>query len=181
MWSVLPADALAQASSPAFDIFGKPKQPKQWQTVPDLVVPSMAHEEAKYVKYGERILLQHAKTGGTMTVRTNLHSESAPNCFTVDLSTGQLNADDNWFRIMPKFKVRQEGEYIRLKDQVGLPMHARFEQSPPEENKTTYFMPSLPISSCPHQHVHCTFANQPRFRVRPKTPRASFLLIARCC
>ena len=76
-------------------------------------------EPESYVKYGERVLLQHVKTGSHITVRTSVHSESAPNCFAVDFGTGpQVSAGDRWFRILPKYKIRQEGDYIRLKDQV---------------------------------------------------------------
>ena len=79
----------------------------------------MGPDETKYVRYGDTILLQHAKTGCYMMVCTNLPSEFAPNCFTVDFVAGhQVNVADRCFRILPKYKIRQEGEYIRLKDQV---------------------------------------------------------------
>ena len=82
---------------------------------------SMIYGEDTYVKYGERVLLQHAKTGGHVTVRTSMHSESAPNCFVVDFGAGsQVNSADRWFRILPKYKIRQEGEHIRITDQVCL-------------------------------------------------------------
>ena len=83
------------------------------------MLPGGRHGPEKHVKYGERVLLQHSKTGCNLTVRTAVHSENAPNCFTVDFGVGhQFSASDQLFRILPKYKIRQEGEYIRLRDQV---------------------------------------------------------------
>ena len=78
-----------------------------------------ARDETKYVRYGDPILLQHAKTGCHITVCANLPSEFASNCFAVEFVPGhQRSVADRCFRVLPKYKIRQEGERIRLKDQV---------------------------------------------------------------
>ena len=88
-----------------------------WSIVP--VDRTPGQDEKRYVKYGDRVLLQHAKTGHHVTVCTNLPCESAPNCFTVDFNVGrQPNLQEATFRILPRYKIRQEGDFIRLKDQV---------------------------------------------------------------
>ena len=81
--------------------------------------PSAAADDKRCVKYGDLVQLQHVATGSHVVVRPNVAAETAPNCFAVDFVKGpQMAASDRCFRILPKYKIRQEGDYIRLKDQV---------------------------------------------------------------
>ena len=107
VWAILPVDLWNTASPTARDAF-------KYQRA-----HSRGIDETTYVRYGDTVLLQHAKTGCYMMVCTNLTSDSAPNSFAVDFAAGpRVTAADRCFRIVPKYKIRQEGEYIRLKDQV---------------------------------------------------------------
>ena len=58
-----------------------------WSILP--VDRTSGGEDKKYVKYGDLVLLQHGKTGRNVAVRTNLPSENAPNCLTVDFEIGK--------------------------------------------------------------------------------------------
>ena len=108
VWSLLPADTSGM----------RPMSPVSPSGRPD----SSLRNPNTYVKYGDLVSLQHAKTRQHATVRTTIPSKSAPNCFTVDFAVGQQqNVSHCCFRILPKYKIRQEGEFIRLKDQVAHP------------------------------------------------------------
>ena len=125
-----------------------------WSILP---VEGLAPNEKRYAKYGDVVVLQHAKTSRHVTVCTSVPSDDAPNCFSVDFVAGQhLSHPDRCFKILPKYKIRQEGEYIRLKDQVLFCCESsgrRYLSINKEESKTSAEEPSPNIHQ-PHE-VHC--------------------------
>ena len=77
-------------------------------------------EERKFVRYGDLLQLRHSHTGRHLVVHPNIPSEAEPSCFTVNFRGMQsLNSGDMCFRILPKYKIRRQGDHIRLKDQVA--------------------------------------------------------------
>ena len=71
------------------------------------------------MKYGDIIFLRHVRSGCHMIVDSDKNSDFEPNCFVVDLGLeSETVVADRCFRIVPKYKIRQEGEYVRTKDQV---------------------------------------------------------------
>ena len=64
----------------------------------------------------------HATSGARVVVHPHVPSEFELDGFTVGLaSESQQHVEDARFRILPKYKIRQEGDAIRLKDQVSAP------------------------------------------------------------
>ena len=89
---------------------------------PSHTAPTWVAEEKKYVKYGDVVQLEHATSGTRLVVHPHVPSEFELDGFTVGLaSESQQHVEDARFRILPKYKIRQEGDAIRLKDQVSAP------------------------------------------------------------
>ena len=89
VWSVLPVDIWnTSALSP-------PERGPRKGSGPARRPSGPAPDSKKFVKYGDVVQLQHAKTGSCIIVRTHLPSEIAPDCFMVDfVSESQLNIVD---------------------------------------------------------------------------------------
>eukprot|EP00667_Euglena_gracilis_P000044 EG_transcript_44 len=83
------------------------------------------------VTYGDVVWLQHTYTGRFLTLRKRSQSLVERSCFRMSL-VEENDVDDSTclgFRILPRYKVRQEGERVRALDQVVLAMEgldARF-------------------------------------------------------
>eukprot|EP00906_Rhabdomonas_costata_P006979 RCo010089 len=74
------------------------------------------------VTYGQVIQLYHPYTDTWVCVRKKLQSETEKNCFRMSLVRRAMVENDKSisFKILPRYKVRQEGEKVRLLDQVML-------------------------------------------------------------
>ena len=68
------------------------------------------------VPYGQTIQLFHVASQRFVRISTSTTSRREPSQLKVDLSEEITRA--SWFRIMPRFKVRTEGDPIRMEDLV---------------------------------------------------------------
>ncbi|XP_067668084.1 inositol 1,4,5-trisphosphate-gated calcium channel ITPR2-like [Haliotis asinina] len=72
----------------------------------------------KKVLYGQVIQLRHLFTGKYVHVSTTKTSQTESNNMAVDLLNG--NAKHAQFRIMPRYKVKAEGDVVQIDDQIVL-------------------------------------------------------------
>ena len=123
VWSMLPVNIWSTGTSQLsskLDSIRYPQHAMQRQPSLAQFSPRSGKEAAQYVRYGDLVLLQHVPTSSHLHVCPNLPSEVAPNCCMVEfVKKEHTNVADRCFRILPKYKIRQEGEAIRLKDQVS--------------------------------------------------------------
>uniref|UniRef100_A0A1I8H777 Inositol 1,4,5-trisphosphate receptor n=1 Tax=Macrostomum lignano TaxID=282301 RepID=A0A1I8H777_9PLAT len=83
-------------------------------------VDNMAEQkrnQGKRVRYGEIIQLKHVFTGKFVHVNTNETSQYDKN--NMLLSLHEYNSKNAQFRILPRYKVKSEGEYVQLLDQIS--------------------------------------------------------------
>lgn len=77
----------------------------------------MALKNSEYVAYGNEIQLLHVDSNSFITAKKG--------CADIDKSCNKVELDDRgsqgiYFKIMPRYKYRQEGEKVLFKDQIVL-------------------------------------------------------------
>eukprot|EP00053_Salpingoeca_punica_P017480 m.168492 g.168492 ORF g.168492 m.168492 type:complete len:2590 (+) comp17217_c0_seq4:243-8012(+) len=70
------------------------------------------------VVYGQLVQLFHLNTEQYVRISSNITSKREPSNMKVEMSADLLK--HAWFRIMPRYKVRAEGDFVRMTDQVVL-------------------------------------------------------------
>lgn len=68
------------------------------------------------VTYGQLLQLYHRHSDKYVRVSSTSTSRMEPSNMRVEMES--LNSKNAWFRIMPRYKVRAEGDYVRTNDQV---------------------------------------------------------------
>ncbi|XP_064627454.1 inositol 1,4,5-trisphosphate receptor type 1-like isoform X9 [Lineus longissimus] len=81
-------------------------------------IAEQRRQQGKRVRYGEIIQLKHLFTGKFIHVNTTQTSKRDKNNMLVSLQ--DYNAKHGQFRILPRYKVKSEGEVIQIFDQVVL-------------------------------------------------------------
>ena len=74
-------------------------------------------EQPAGVLYGGVVQLQHVRSGGFLTAR---NEQAEVNKATLKLEVDPAGSSYSFFRIMPRFKIRQEGGLIYFHDQILL-------------------------------------------------------------
>ena len=91
------------------------------------------------VVYGQVVQLYHTASRQYVRTSSSITSRREPSHLKVDLSSETTR--NSWFRIMPRYKVRAEGDRVRMNDQIVLES---------VETPGQY----LHTSTLPYQHLH---------------------------
>ena len=111
---------------------GSPHDPCEWSyercvfTV-EPVEHATYHDE-KRVTYGQLVQLHHMSTGKYLCVNRKVRAETEKNCFKVMLAkkSDMTDGKSSVFAVKPLYRVRQEGEAVRMNDQVMFVPTAEF-------------------------------------------------------
>ncbi|EGD74759.1 inositol 1,4,5-trisphosphate receptor type 3 [Salpingoeca rosetta] len=139
-------NALRQANegSISFDVaIGRADDPEELQNLKLLADAEdednrneMKRRHGDQVLYGQVVLLYHPHSRRFVRVQSNVTSRREASNLRVDMD--DFATRNSWFRIMPRYKVRAEGDPIRVTDQIVLEslktagqfLHTSFQQHP---------------------------------------------------